>query len=215
MTSTVPATPPPGPAGGAPALASSEQPEAAQRWQVWGMQAAVHLRHRDAAELLGLARSVVDVHVAAMDAAASRFRADSETSRLVPGQDCPASPLLRDTVRLALRAARLSDGAVVPTLGASLVAAGYDADLASLPGEREEVVLLAPRGHWRDVVVDDEAGTVRVPRGVRLDLGAIAKAHTADLAASAVHAATGGSVLVSLGGDLAVAGTDDADSPAS
>jgi thiamine biosynthesis lipoprotein len=47
---------------------------------------------------------------------------------------------------------------------------------------------------------------VTVPRGVELDLGATAKAWCADEAAWACAAATGAGVLVSLGGDLAVAG---------
>ena len=45
-----------------------------------------------------------------------------------------------------------------------------------------------------------------IPRGVELDLGATAKALAADLAAAAAHKAVGGGVLVSLGGDIAVAG---------
>jgi thiamine biosynthesis lipoprotein len=48
---------------------------------------------------------------------------------------------------------------------------------------------------------------VRVPRGVEIDLGATAKALTSDLAAAAAcKAIDGGGVLVSLGGDIAVAG---------
>ena len=48
--------------------------------------------------------------------------------------------------------------------------------------------------------------TVRAPKGVELDLGATAKALAADRAANRAHAATGSGVLVSLGGDIAVAG---------
>jgi thiamine biosynthesis lipoprotein len=55
--------------------------------------------------------------------------------------------------------------------------------------------------------VDAEAGTVRVPGGVHLDLGASAKALAADRAAAAAAAATGTGVLVNLGGDISVAGT--------
>ena len=53
------------------------------------------------------------------------------------------------------------------------------------------------------VLTDDR---VRVPAGVLLDLGATAKAMTADLAAAAAARRTGSAVLVSLGGDVAVAG---------
>lgn len=59
---------------------------------------------------------------------------------------------------------------------------------------------------WERVELDAGAGTVRVPAGAELDLGATAKALAADRAAASAHAATGSAVLVSLGGDVAVAG---------
>jgi thiamine biosynthesis lipoprotein ApbE len=60
---------------------------------------------------------------------------------------------------------------------------------------------------WQAVVLDEAARTVRLPRGVDLDLGATAKALTADLAATAALSKLGrGGVLVSLGGDISVAG---------
>ncbi len=59
---------------------------------------------------------------------------------------------------------------------------------------------------WRVVEIERVARTVRVPRGVALDFGATAKALAADEAARIVHEYTGSGVLVSLGGDIAVAG---------
>jgi thiamine biosynthesis lipoprotein len=54
---------------------------------------------------------------------------------------------------------------------------------------------------------EEASRTVLVPRGVELDLGATAKALASDLgAAAALRAAGAGGVLVSLGGDIAVAG---------
>ncbi len=47
---------------------------------------------------------------------------------------------------------------------------------------------------------------MRIPAGVLLDLGATAKALTADRAAAAIAAAAGCGVLVNLGGDIRVAG---------
>ena len=54
---------------------------------------------------------------------------------------------------------------------------------------------------------------LRLPPGIRLDLGATAKGLGADRAVRAVMSATGrqGGVLVSLGGDIAVAGTPPRD----
>jgi thiamine biosynthesis lipoprotein len=59
---------------------------------------------------------------------------------------------------------------------------------------------------WRCVEVDERERVVRLPPGVELDLGATAKALAADRAAAAGAAAAGAGVLVSLGGDVAVAG---------
>jgi thiamine biosynthesis lipoprotein len=60
---------------------------------------------------------------------------------------------------------------------------------------------------WHVVELDHDAGTVRVPAGVSLDLGATAKAFAADRAAArALQAGAAGGVLVNLGGDIATAG---------
>jgi thiamine biosynthesis lipoprotein len=59
---------------------------------------------------------------------------------------------------------------------------------------------------WQSIGIDLERGTIRVPQDVQIDLGATAKALAADRAAHAVTAALGCGVLVSLGGDVAVAG---------
>jgi thiamine biosynthesis lipoprotein len=63
-----------------------------------------------------------------------------------------------------------------------------------------------PVAGWRVVGVDRQASTVRIPSGVELDLGATAKALCADRAAAAAAEVTGTGVLISLGGDIAVAG---------
>ena len=64
----------------------------------------------------------------------------------------------------------------------------------------------APAPGWRHVELDDETRTLRLEAGTELDLGATAKALAADRAAQAAAARTGCGVLVSLGGDIAVAG---------
>ncbi len=73
--------------------------------------------------------------------------------------------------------------------------------LRPLPTLRAEI-----RSGWRTVELDPRRGTVRIARGIALDLGATAKAWAADQAAQAVHAACGCGVLVGLGGDIASAG---------
>ena len=141
-----------------------------------------------------------------VDLAASRFRDDSELAALdrADGAWTPISPLFTELLAVALRAARLTDGDVDPTVGASLSGLGYDRDVEEI--HADGLVLAVPAPGWRAIELDEEACRVRVAPGVALDLGATAKAWTADTAAAAVTAATGSGCLVSIGGDIAVAG---------
>jgi thiamine biosynthesis lipoprotein ApbE len=59
---------------------------------------------------------------------------------------------------------------------------------------------------WRSVSVDVAAGKLTVPAGVQLDLGATVKGWAADYSAAKIAGRLGCGVLVSLGGDTAVAG---------
>jgi FAD:protein FMN transferase len=156
------------------------------------------------------ARAVLGEELAAIDRACSRFRADSELARVNGAGDRPVAvgPLFVSALRAALRAAELTDGDVDPTLGRALRLAGYDRDFARVAPDGPELPEPAdgPAAGWRVVDLDTAAGTVRLPRGVELDLGATAKAFAADRAARRAHEAVGAGVLVSLGGDIAVAG---------
>lgn len=67
-------------------------------------------------------------------------------------------------------------------------------------------LLIGGGADWQSVVVDRQRGTVAIPAGVELDLGATAKALASDRAAGAAYRAARCGVLVSLGGDIAVAG---------
>lgn len=159
---------------------------------------------------LTAARAAVDETVAAMDAAASRFRGDSELSRLnaSPDRDVVVSPLLAKAIEAGLRGAALTGGAVDPTVGDAVRLAGYDRDFAALQLDGDEPLRLVAHAvpGWRAVTFDSSTRSVRLPRGVEIDLGATAKALTADLAATAALETAGGGVLISLGGDVAVAG---------
>lgn len=162
----------------------------------------------DAASLSD-AIDVLERELDAIDRACSRFRADSEVSRLVGsgGQWMPASRLLRQALAAGVDAAAATGGAVDPTVGASMRALGWDADFRVVVSRREPVrIELVPAADWQRIEIDDERGRVRVPAGVLVDLGATAKALAADRAAAAAFRATGSSVLVNLGGDIAVAG---------
>jgi thiamine biosynthesis lipoprotein len=116
---------------------------------------------------------------------------------------------LIDAVEAALRAARLTGGDVDPTVGGALISLGYDRDFDSLVAGPRTTVASVPG--WRTVRLDRHMQTIRVPRGVTLDLGATAKALGADRAVTAALAAAGCGVVVSLGGDVRVAGPPPAD----
>ena len=155
-----------------------------------------------------------------VDATYSRFREDSELIRVNAnaGRTVQISPLLATAIDAALRAARLTDGAVDPTIGRAIRVAGYDDDFSrialegphpSLPGEPgKKVRLRAERvPGWQAIRLDRGSRTVWLPQGVELDLGSTGKALAADLSATAAMAAAGeGGVLVSLGGDIGTAG---------
>jgi len=191
-------------------------------WRALGTSAVVVAA--DAAALAD-ARAAVERELAAIDLAASRFRDDSELSALnaAAGRGpVTVSPLLAQAIGVALRAARISRGAVDPTLGAELARAGYDRDFAELPPAEADAAGMgaggagaggAPRRRaaWPAVRLERATRRVTLPAGVALDLGATAKALAADRAARAAHAAARCGVLVSLGGDVAVAGPPPAE----
>jgi FAD:protein FMN transferase len=155
------------------------------------------------------AQAAMDEVLRRIDRACSRFREDSEITALnaAAGRVTRVSPLLADAIEVALRAARITDGAVDPTIGSALRISGYDRDYDALPAVGEPIRLVArPVSGWRSVRLDRMAGTAWLPPGVELDLGATAKAYAADLAAVAAARAAGGGALVSLGGDIAVSG---------
>ena len=175
------------------------------RFQAFGSTAIVGVTDL---RRIAAARAAVTEVVEAFDLACSRFRDDSELSMInaADGEAVPVSPLLIEAVAASLRAARLTDGDVDPTIGEALMALGYDRDYALVGAAGPPRIQIVPVPGWRTIKLDAEAGTIRLARGVRLDLGATAKALAADRAAEAARRAAGCGVLVSFGGDIALAG---------
>jgi thiamine biosynthesis lipoprotein len=169
-------------------------------------------------EALAEAIIIARAHLADLDLAASRFRPDSEVSALARlASDRPAtalvSPVLADALQAALRAAALTEGLVDPTVGAAVIASGYDADLAVVRA-RTGMAAGRPAIHpppavvqgWRSLRLELGTRRLHVARGTVIDLGASAKAHSADTIAAALAARLPGGFLVNLGGDVAVSG---------
>ena len=169
---------------------------------------------------LEAARAMADAELAAVDRACSRFRPDSELSRLnaAGGKITSVSELFAELIEAALRAARLTAGDVDPTCGQALEEIGYDRDFAVLRAaggaEPRRGRGAAPTGTvpgWRNVHLDRTRRLVQLAGGAQLDLGATAKAWAADRCAEIIAAKADSGVLVSLGGDIAVAGPAPAD----
>lgn len=162
-----------------------------------------------APDQLGAARVAVEDVLQRIDLAASRFRQDSELSALnrAGGRPVRVSALLAQALRVALDAALWTDGLVDPTVGAALEDFGYDRTFTLVaPDAPQMPVRVREVTGWQRVELDDDTRVVRMPAGTVLDLGATAKGLAADLAAESAADATGCGVLVSLGGDISVAG---------
>ena len=180
-------------------------------WQALGMLVQLVVT---APDKISEARELLSADLSELDQACSRFRPDSEVSRLghAPAGKgglvtAAVSPLLAEAVAVALRAASLTDGDVDPTVGGALSALGYDRDFAEVPAEGPgpKVSSQVIPG-WRSVTLDAETGQITMPTGVQLDLGATVKSWAADRSAASIASRLGCGVLVSLGGDTAVAG---------
>jgi FAD:protein FMN transferase len=157
-------------------------------------------RHEEA---LARVRETFDVE----ERRCSRFRSDSELSRVnaAAGRWCEVSVGFEALMRFAIDRARATDGRFDPTVLAAVRAAGYDRDFAEIAGGAAGPASPAiPGGGWRRI--DIEPGRVRVPRGVGLDLGGVAKGWTVDHAVAAALGAGTRWVLVNAGGDLRIAG---------
>jgi thiamine biosynthesis lipoprotein len=189
-----------------PTITSMVAPLAQRSFRGIGTTATVVVLRSDRVES---AESLLRDEVEAIDLACSRFRADSELAYLHSraGTSVTVSPLLLEALEVAVAVAEKTNGAVDPTVGNAMSTLGYDRDFdevedrPSLPSK----VLGPVVGYWH-IHIDARSRTVRIPRGVRLDLGSSAKALVADRSAARIADQLDTGVLVSVGGDVAVAG---------
>jgi thiamine biosynthesis lipoprotein len=152
--------------------------------------------------------------VDAVESACSRFRADSDISRInaAAGTPVEVGPVLIDALTAAVDMARLTAGMCDPTLGVAVVSAGYDRTFEQIeamgPGPASPA---AAGGAWDRVEIDRAASTVMVPAGFALDLGGSAKGWAVDVALdrarrTLLDGRRDAGVCISAGGDLGVAG---------
>jgi FAD:protein FMN transferase len=183
-----------------------------ETFECFGGRCSVRIIDRNPTGVDGAARqarlTLLDAH-----RLLSRFDPDSELSRLNrdPRRAVPASPLMRKVVAAALSAGLRSGGLVDATLVGEIEAVGYaesrdfgDGDVRGATPSPEPAAA-NPRGDWCALGVDEGAGTVTRPPGLRLDPGGIAKGLMADLVGEAL--AGFDSFAVDCCGDLRIGGT--------
>ena len=169
----------------------------------------------------GLAHRAAE-RIEALEARWSRFRPDSELCRInrAAGDPVLVVPLTFELLTAARDAWAQTEGAFDPTVLPALVAAGYDRDFDAvasdvpLSGARSDGTDLASVPDCGALELDPVVGAVRLPIGVELDLGGIAKGFTADLVARELLEAGAAGVCVNLGGDLRVVGDGPSDTGA-
>lgn len=140
----------------------------------------------------------------------SRFLPESELSWLNahPGQNVITSPLFSQVLASALNAAQATQGIYDPTLLDQMVKIGYDRSFDTLsPTLPASSYDGQPGGGWRGIQVSPLLRSVRLPEGVKLDFGGIAKGMAVDAALVALQQVGIERALVNAGGDLAVLGS--------
>ena len=141
-----------------------------------------------------------------LDSLWSRFRADSDISRLnnAEGASTEVDPLTVSLVMEMLAARTLTEGAYDPTILPRLVAEGYDRSRI----DPTLITTLPPSARWPVDTAGTtvEGNTVSLPVGMTLDPGGIGKGFAADLLVERGMAEGALGMLVELGGDLRIAG---------
>lgn len=136
-----------------------------------------------------------------LEALLTRFRPESELSRLNAAGSLATGPDLLRVVELALAARERTGGRFDITIHDALLAAGYDRsfELVSLDDARPAGPAPCSRGH-----VEIADGVISLHGGARIDLGGIGKGYACERAAEIL--ATAGPCLVNAGGDIATRG---------
>jgi thiamine biosynthesis lipoprotein len=137
----------------------------------------------------------------------SRFRDDSQLSRLNREGRIVGGPELVDVVHLALTGRESTGGRFDPTVHDAVVAAGYDRSFELMELDSPGGDPMPPVRCGGGVHLDRDTRTIRLDPDVRLDLGGIAKGYAADRAGEVLSAA--GPCLVNIGGDLAARGVPE------
>lgn len=171
-----------------------------------GMGTTVHVRTVGGGLAVGhRARALLS----ALERRWSRFLPDSDVSRLNrnAGASVAVEPETILLLQRAIAAAKATDGRYDPTVGAALVAHGYDRTFTEVSGPARQ---LEPApvvdASWPAIEIDPASGTACLPPDTSFDPGGIGKGLAADLIAEELASQVDG-VLVNIGGDARLCGT--------
>jgi thiamine biosynthesis lipoprotein len=115
-------------------------------------------------------------------------------------------------IEAAIAGWTLTEGRFDPTVLPALVAAGYDRTFDSLAAGPPAAFEATQNDEDDDVGgcggigLDHERNAIRLPAGVTVDLGGIAKGHTADLVADELMRMGTAGAIANIGGDVRIAG---------
>ena len=147
--------------------------------------------------------------VADLEQKFSSYRQNSEIRRVEDRawkEPVPVSNDLSRLLRLALSIARETGGAFDPAIGA-LTRLARESGLPVTPAQHQAFARARRFTGWQQVSLDSERGTVLLmAKGVRFDLGGIAKGYIADEALRELANHSIDSAMVSVAGDIAVGG---------
>jgi thiamine biosynthesis lipoprotein len=136
----------------------------------------------------------------------SRFRADSELSRLnrTFDQCVKVSDTLWDVFQYALSAETITNGLVTPTVLDAMLEAGYDQNFETLPRYQTQnsLQVLSAVNPLSVVTWDERSHTICLPYSVRLDFGGVAKGWAAHQTAERLREY--GPALMNAAGDIAI-----------
>lgn len=189
---------------------------ARHRFRAFGTDVEVVLWHEPLDEF---ARVAADVEQFALrwDAVFSRFRPDSQLSTISrsTGQWVAVSSDFLDVLDLAVDGYRSTRGRFDPTILPALERAGYDRPFDCIGASADSDHHTEPESARIDATIDDieidrRSASVRVPTGLRLDFGGIAKGAFVDRVADRLCSTRGG--IVDAGGDMRLWGVPGSDS---
>ncbi|MCH4249584.1 MAG: FAD:protein FMN transferase [Microbacteriaceae bacterium] len=188
-----------------PYLTMPDDGTARAAWSDWSVSVMIAVTDPDALH------HGIDLTMRRMDdvaGACSRFDENSELMRAARAddEDSTVSSLCASLVHDALCVASDTQGKVTPVMGEQLSACGYRMDLSQIRVDDPGVFEVHPAASWKQIQI--EGNHLRQPHGIVLDLGATAKAGTADWIARRIVDDTDSGAYVELGGDIATAGSE-------